>query len=175
MTILTVFSLTILKCWVKFVAFTSNSHLCMVKLYITLVRSKLEYASVVWNSIKSTDANKLERIQQRFAALRFNILPPEVHYSYSLALEELKLPTLHMRRHRLDALFLIQICSGFKFCPFTLEIAGLPVPTRYIRDFALFSAAPHVKSVPLLRRSLAANVVCRGVDLFAARNVLLNY
>jgi hypothetical protein len=38
-------------------------------LYFTLVRSKLEYAYVVWNSITTTDANKLERIQQKFAAL----------------------------------------------------------------------------------------------------------
>jgi hypothetical protein len=34
-----------------------------------LVRSKLEYASVAWNSVTTTDSNKLERIQRTFAAV----------------------------------------------------------------------------------------------------------
>jgi hypothetical protein len=35
------------------------------------VRPRLEYASAVWNSITSTVANKLERIQQRFTSVCF--------------------------------------------------------------------------------------------------------
>jgi hypothetical protein len=78
----------------------------MLRLCITLIRSKLEYASVLWSLITSTDANKLERIQQRFVTLSFSCFFPEVHYCHSLALEELKLQTLLMRMHRPDALFL---------------------------------------------------------------------
>jgi hypothetical protein len=44
-------------------AFKGLKILLLVTLNIALVRSKLEDASVVWNSITSTDANKLERIQ----------------------------------------------------------------------------------------------------------------
>jgi hypothetical protein len=66
-------------------------------------------------SITSTDANKLERIQQKFAALCFKrYFNPEAHYSYSFVLEELR---LRVRRHHLDAFFLTQVYSGSKFCP----------------------------------------------------------
>jgi hypothetical protein len=92
----------------------------------------------------------------------------------SLALEELKLHTLRMRRHRLDALFLTQVFFGFKFCPSILEIVGLRVPARYIRDFALFNVCYSCKNCPSARCASAANVVCRDIDIFEARNVLLN-
>jgi hypothetical protein len=38
-------------------------------LYTTLVRPKLEYASVAWNSITSADSSKLERVQIKCATL----------------------------------------------------------------------------------------------------------
>jgi hypothetical protein len=36
------------------------------------------------------------------------------------------------------------------FCPSVLEIVGLRVPARYIRDFALFNVCSSCKIVPLL-------------------------
>jgi hypothetical protein len=72
----------------------------MYILYFTLgSRCKPEYISAVWNSIASTDADKLERIQQKFSALCFNRVFSQVHYtrSYAYALEQLKLHALRKR------------------------------------------------------------------------------
>jgi hypothetical protein len=67
-------------------------------LYFTLVRSKLEYALVVWNSITSTDSNKLERIKLKFASVSFYRVPPHVPYGYTFALQKLSLHSLRKRR-----------------------------------------------------------------------------
>jgi hypothetical protein len=77
-----------------------------------------------------------------------------------------------MRRHLLDALFLIQVYLGSKFCPSLLEVVGLRVPDRYMRDFALFNVSSSCKNRPFPRCASAANVVRRDVDVFEAKSVL---
>jgi hypothetical protein len=75
---------------VRGLTFALSSFECLL-LYFTLVEPKLEYASVVWNSVLSTEVNKLGRIQQKFAALSSNIFFPHVYYSYVYALVDSKL------------------------------------------------------------------------------------
>jgi hypothetical protein len=118
--------------------------------------------------ITSTNASKLERIQQRFPALCFYPFLPQVRYCYTLALQELNLHTLRMRRHRLDAVFLTQVYSGSKLCPSILETVGLRVPPRRIRDFVLFSVCSSCKNCPSTRCASTANVVCRDLGTFSS-------
>jgi hypothetical protein len=99
----------------------------------------LEYASVVWNSITSTDSKKLERMPQKFAPVCFYRFFPNLPYNYVLASNKLNLPSLSMRRQHLDALFFIQAYRGLKSCSSLLDIVSLRVPLRNVRDFTLFS------------------------------------
>jgi hypothetical protein len=116
----------------------------------------------------------LSSIQQKFAHLYYNRFLPHVHYSYANALEYLKLHSLRIRRHHLDALFLIQIYLGSKLCPSVLETVGHRVPIRHLRDFSLFHVCPNFKSRPSARCVSAANFVCRDFDVFRLLNVSLD-
>jgi hypothetical protein len=83
-----------------------------------------------------------------FAALCYNRFLPHVHYSCAKALEYLKLHTLHKRIYHLDALFLIQVYRGFKYCSTLLEAVGLRVPIRFLRYFSMFNFSPSIKKLP---------------------------
>jgi hypothetical protein len=114
----------------------------------------------------------LTLVRQMFCLKR---LFPQVDYSYDLALDQLKLHTLHKRSYHLDALFLTQVYRGSKFCPSVLETVGLRVPIRYIRDFSMFSVCSSRKNCPSARCASAANVVCRDVDIFGTKPLSLKY
>jgi hypothetical protein len=110
---------------------------CLYVLDFTLVRPRLEYASVVWNSITSTDANKLERIQQKFTSVCFYCFYPQVAYNYTVALEKLGLHSLSKKRHYLDAFFFVQVYRGLKSCTSLLENVSLRVPPSNLRELSL--------------------------------------
>jgi hypothetical protein len=91
------------------------------------------------------------------------------YYTYSNALEY---RTLRKRRYHLDALFLIEVYLGSRFCPSVLETVDLRVPTRHVRVFPLLYVCPAIKHRPSARCTSAANVVCRDFDIFRRQNVV---
>jgi hypothetical protein len=98
-------------------------------LYVTLVRPKLKYASVVWNSITYTDVSKLERIQCKLLSLcRHNFFFNYVQRNYENVSNQLKFLCLCVRRRHLDAHIPVHFCSGRQICPSLMENAGLHMP-----------------------------------------------
>jgi hypothetical protein len=94
-------------------------------------------------------------------------LSPDINgYSYANALKVLNLRTLHDRRHQLDAIFVINVFLDSKSCPSTMDIIGLRVPTRKLRDFPLFHVSSSFTICPSGRCVTAANSVCNQLDVF---------
>jgi hypothetical protein len=87
----------------------------------------------------STDANELERIQQRFASPCCNRFFLQVHYSYPLALEQIKIAHFAYEEASPQCTVCYSCLSWSKFCPSLLEIDRLRVPAPYISDFVWFN------------------------------------
>jgi hypothetical protein len=93
---------------------------------------------VVWNSVSSTDARKLERIQRKFAALCQNSFLMLVFFnkaSYfilqggsNMTGTNCDLFTHQSSRSYLNHLVFSSVYSGLKCCPSLLDATGIRVP-----------------------------------------------
>jgi hypothetical protein len=86
-------ALLLLLSLIRSVTFRFSSLECVYVLYFTLVKSKLECTSVVWNAITSTDDKKLEHFQRKFPSACFYRFPPCILNSCTFAWEKLSLPS----------------------------------------------------------------------------------
>ena len=77
-------------------------------LFCSIVRSNLEYCSVVWSPFTKRNIDKLERIQRR--ATKFILKSNDQYY---IRLRELKLLTLEQRRFLFDVTFLFKALNGY--------------------------------------------------------------
>lgn len=92
---------------VLFKSFKSRNPVFMTKLYKMYCRPLLEYGSVVWNPINSTEIDLIERVQKYFSR---RLLGNE--WSYVKRLDLLGLQPLEIRRMHLDLSLLYKIIYG---------------------------------------------------------------
>ena len=118
----------------------SFDHYTRKILFVSFVRSKLEYASVIWNPSALVHSNRIERIQIKFikydlAFLNFTNFPAAT-YSGKCALLSLK--TLEARRKIASLNFLYNIVSGNIDCSDLLQSIKILVPQRFLRSRNIF-------------------------------------
>jgi hypothetical protein len=98
---------------IRSITYSFSSLECLYVLYFTLVRCQLEYASEVWNTITSTDAHILERIQQKFRSVYCYRPFPLVLYANTITLKMIRSTFFYKRDITLMNLF-IQVYLNLK-------------------------------------------------------------
>jgi len=108
-------------------------------LYFAFVRSKLKYASLIWNPFTTTHGHRIGRLQKQF--LKFALLPlrfldpiPSYHQQCRLV----QLPSLERRRSILAICFISVLVDGSIDCPELLSKVGFQAPSRQLRNFDPF-------------------------------------
>jgi len=85
-----------------------NDPLTFKCLFTPLVRSHLEYATIIWDSNNICISNQIEAIQNkflRFISFKFNIGRPS-HSGYNIILNFLNFDSLSNRRNKFSMSFL---------------------------------------------------------------------
>lgn len=141
-------------------------------LYCTLIKSKLQYASVVWNSLTS-NASTLQCIQQKFliclSLSNFQSLTVKLHKCPN----HLKFLTSKPLEVSHQHAFLHNVYNSSGFFPSLLETVGLHGPTWDLRDFTLFNVDLICCNCPSARCTSAANALHKDTGIFN-RSILIN-
>ena len=88
--------------------FTTREESCMVTLWKTLIRPKLEYCCQLWSPLTIHDITTIEAIQRTFTSRIYGIQ----HLNYWERLSHLKLCSLQRRRERYIAIYVWKILEG---------------------------------------------------------------
>ena len=109
-------------------------------LFVSFVRSHLEYASIIWNPYYNNSSIRLESIQKRFLVFALRRLPRDencpryVLPPYLGRCLLLNIEPLSVRRQFFCAVFVRDIVMGRIDCPQLLYLCAIRAPTRYLRS-----------------------------------------
>lgn len=132
---------------------------CLKALFCSLVRSSLEYCSVVWTPHYNNAVHQLESIQRRFVRFALRLLPwrqPQQLPPYEDRCQLLHLDTLQLRRDLARALTVSDILSNRIDCPSLRDRMQLTTPARQLRHTP-------VMQIPFRRTNYSANGAIVGL------------
>lgn len=136
-------------------------------LYFSYVRSKVEYASIIWSPYYSCHKSTLERVQRKFLKYLYfkevGFYPPRGNdnnfYTYMFNLH-----SLEERRHFASVSFLHKLLQNKVDSPELLLLINIVVPRLNLRNNELFYCQKSKTNIMLYS---PLNVICRNANLVA--------
>lgn len=139
-------------------------------LYCTYVRSKLEYASQIWNPCYKVYIDRIERVQKKF--VKYLCFKLKCSYSSSSYIDICKkhhLIPLHQRRAIADITYILNIINGSIDCPELLQKLSFNTPARRRRFnppiFLKFTSTRYRRNSFLRRASGNLNELVKEMDI----------
>uniref|UniRef100_A0A6B0V7B5 Putative tick transposon n=1 Tax=Ixodes ricinus TaxID=34613 RepID=A0A6B0V7B5_IXORI len=138
---------------------------CFLMLFRSLVLSRLEFSSVVWNSIGESNSSSIERVQRKFIRVFYDrYLQSKVFYDYERICKQIGLRSLCNRRMTRDFMFLHKVVNGVVDCTALLNSVYLRVPQLSIRIRSLFYPSILHNADPITRLQLVFNKFESNLD-----------
>ena len=146
----------------------------LVLLYDTYVRSRLEYASIIWEPGYEVHIRSLEAVQRRFLkylSFRSERVYPNIGFPHDVLLRQHGFESLCIRRQRALLIFLHNLLHGKIDCPDIVRQLQFNTPRPASRH-ALFFYPPTprtniLKYSPLHRMCRSYDRVCHQIDIFS--------
>nr|CAH7718732.1 unnamed protein product [Callosobruchus chinensis] len=142
-------------------------------LYSSYIRSKLEYACIIWNPIYKCYKESLERIQRKFLkflAFRLDGFYPPQGISYSYLLSRFHIQSLDTRRSCASIAFLYKLLHNMVDANDILAQLNFYVPptrTRNVRAFHCDRARTNLfTKSPIFFMCSSYNEICNQCDIY---------
>ena len=110
-------------------------------LYFSLVRSKLEYASLIWSPVYAKYSLMVEQVQRKFLkylSFKEDNVYPERGINNELLLQRFNIESLQKRRDMQAVILLFKIINGTTTCPSLLEQFNFLIPRISARASTCF-------------------------------------
>lgn len=134
---------------------------CLLALYNALVRSIIEYGSIVWSPYTTADICRIDRVQNSFMRLAGYCLNiPHPPHDYGPLSQVLRLVPLSVRRDNFDITFIQRLIEGQVDAPRLLGELSFRIPsnTRLQCNFYIpTNKSNFSRNAPLIRMMHNAN------------------
>lgn len=113
-------------------------------LYYSLIRSTLEYCSIIWTPNYNCHIQRIERVQNKFVKyLLYKLRFPYQNVDYNTRLLLCGLTSLENRRQNAQLIFLYKLMCGITYSPELLQEVHFLAPGRRTRQRQLFFQPVH--------------------------------